>query len=349
MKLLFLSSLCFLLLLTQSVFGFNPEDYTNQQTLHQDYTLYWKVDGKLIRLAVQVKTLGWIGFGLGEQTTGSMPGSDIAAITFKDGKPKIRDLYATAFATPNEDNCQSWVLVKAKQDPETGITTAEFRRELDTGDLQDRPIAPGRTKVVYAYGEDSDKELTYHQSRRGATEVEFIPDNTVIPVVPDPDTQTASFTVGNFQIPAQTTTYACSAYEIPLPPDSADHHVIQIDPLIDPKGAKYAHHLIVHICDNTSDTSYVNRFYFILFYFILFYFILFYFISSFSPFKKNNKSLIKRFFNNTGECMTPIGDSKGGCVSLLYAWGNYFSFHQNFSSIKNVIIIYIIFFQKQLV
>lgn len=39
--------------------------------------MYWKSQSDEIFLALEVNTTGWIGFGIGEQTSGSMPGADM--------------------------------------------------------------------------------------------------------------------------------------------------------------------------------------------------------------------------------------------------------------------------------
>jgi len=40
-----------------------------------EYRVYWRINGDEIYIALQVQATGWIGFGLGEPTSGSMPGT----------------------------------------------------------------------------------------------------------------------------------------------------------------------------------------------------------------------------------------------------------------------------------
>lgn len=61
-----------------SVAGFQPGFYENKQELSSGkYTLHWKVESDTIYFAIEAKTTGWVGLGIAEQTSGSMPGADI--------------------------------------------------------------------------------------------------------------------------------------------------------------------------------------------------------------------------------------------------------------------------------
>ena len=74
-------SLLFALILSFAfgIFAFNQASYPNSTQLVPGYTLYWRVDlsAGMIYLAFQVATQGWIGFGIAEPTSGSMPGADM--------------------------------------------------------------------------------------------------------------------------------------------------------------------------------------------------------------------------------------------------------------------------------
>ena len=90
------------------------------------------------------------GFGLGEASSGSMPGSDIfTASVAEDGTVSIFDRYATAKALPQEDECNHWILGSGSQ--YNGNTTVEVMRPLVTGDPQDRPFSVGSIKVFSSF------------------------------------------------------------------------------------------------------------------------------------------------------------------------------------------------------
>lgn len=71
----------FLLLAGQCWCGFRGDSfYDNSVVLSHDvYELYWKVLYDEIYIAMSVATPGWVAFGIAEQTSGSMPGSDIVS------------------------------------------------------------------------------------------------------------------------------------------------------------------------------------------------------------------------------------------------------------------------------
>ena len=59
------------------------------------------MDSASIRLRIEAKTTGWVGFGLGEPTSGSMPGGDmLIGYVFGDGSARVEDRYAVAKETP---------------------------------------------------------------------------------------------------------------------------------------------------------------------------------------------------------------------------------------------------------
>lgn len=58
-------------------FAFDANFYTNSENLSDKYTLHWKVEGDTIHVALQVQTTGWVGLGIAEPTSGSMPGADM--------------------------------------------------------------------------------------------------------------------------------------------------------------------------------------------------------------------------------------------------------------------------------
>ena len=129
------------------------------------YDVFWNVKGSMIEIALRVQTAGWIGFGLGESTTGGMGGSDIVTVSvWPNGTSEITDRYAVGNSLPKADTCQDWKLVSASE--ANGVTTAEMTRALVTSDPQDQPLVANnmRAKVVLAYG--ADDSFGYHMTVR---------------------------------------------------------------------------------------------------------------------------------------------------------------------------------------
>jgi len=264
--------------------AFDPSLYPNKAIINSNYTFYWKVDAdkENIQFGLVVSSLGWVGFGLGEITSGSMPGGDIAVISYSGNKPVITDYYATHFAFPNVDDCQSWNLLTHEIDGD--LTLIEISRAIDTEDSQDRVILAGKNIVLYAYGKDTEMALTYHESRRGSFIVNFWASEVEPPPPTDARIKTFDLSMEDFKVPRRTTTYACHAVHIPVDRTDGDHHIVMIEPLMDPRSTRVTHHMLVHMCVNNGLLSYAS------------------------------------LFKIPGECLSPIGIPFSGCSSLLYAW-----------------------------
>eukprot|EP01121_Diplochlamys_sp_Union-15-3_P021743 TRINITY_DN896_c0_g2_i2.p1 TRINITY_DN896_c0_g2~~TRINITY_DN896_c0_g2_i2.p1 ORF type:complete len:319 (+),score=39.47 TRINITY_DN896_c0_g2_i2:1267-2223(+) len=146
----------------------------------------------------------------------------------------------------------------------------------------------GPVRVVYATG--SSDQVSYHGSTRGATIVEFYSK----PIVPQSrkraeerakyteEVQNVTIVMPGAKVPAQVTTYMCSAFTLPDVPDA---HIIKIDPVIDitsqATNPDFVHHMLVHVCEAT-------------------------------PFWQK--------YQTPAECDSPLGNSESGCTSLLFAW-----------------------------
>jgi hypothetical protein len=142
--------------------------------------------GDEILLAVVVETEGWVGFGIAEESSGSMPGADVfTAYVDNQGNVVLQDRHALAKETPIIDDCQDWFVEGGEE--VDGVTTIELRRKLVTEDPSDRPIIRGTpeqnakgvplfTRVVYAFGVSD--TIEYHESNRRATAINFFPEDT---------------------------------------------------------------------------------------------------------------------------------------------------------------------------
>jgi hypothetical protein len=97
--------------------------------------MFWTTNDDTIELALRVKTSGFIGFGIGEQTTGGMGGADIVTVAvLPNGTAVVTDRYSLGNELPLADTCQDWKLVSASE--ANGVTTVELLRALKTGDPQ---------------------------------------------------------------------------------------------------------------------------------------------------------------------------------------------------------------------
>lgn len=97
-----------------------------------------------------------------------MPGSDLAVFTTEGGTGKITDTYATAYASPINDDQQDWTLTSYSLDG--GFIIWEGERLLKTCDNQDWEIRDDSEadtpahKVIAAWGNSA--SMSYHGGNR---------------------------------------------------------------------------------------------------------------------------------------------------------------------------------------
>jgi len=262
----------------------DPTTYTNSTELVDGvYTLFWRIERSAIYRGLEDHTTGWFGFGFGEPSSGSMIGSDMLVSEVDElGRRVVWDAYATAFATPHEDACQDWELISYAFDERRGVSSLEVVRALDTGETQqDRVVMPGPTRIVYAWG--TGNSISYHKENVGTLVLMFIPSTE--PELPDastmPGIHTTDATMGYGSLIDADTLYMCHSLE--LPTLDRDHHVVQMDPIIDPVTEEFVHHLFIHVCKNVEG-GYVSR------------------------------------YSQPSQCLPPQGDFSSGCDGFMYAW-----------------------------
>jgi hypothetical protein len=201
----------------------SSRNYKGPQKFHSYYTLWWDIEGEEIFLKVEVKRVGWVGFGIAEPTSGGMTGADIMHASIEGGEATIWDRYVMEeHNPPTVDHCEDWELVGALE--EDGNTIIEFKRLLDTKDPQDRPITPGDTRIIAAWGGHDSFE--YHgPSNRFMATIDFfnptkeVNNTTVI-------TRQVQF---NNYVPAREQVEMCTTF--PFYFDSPKH-LVRIDSIV---------------------------------------------------------------------------------------------------------------------
>ena len=118
------------------------EAFEHSRDLSSAFRVSWSVEGRgtpqiSLSLLMQARTLGWVGFGLGE-TTG-MQGADV--VYYEKASNTLTDAYVTdTNAMPVADKCQDWTLVGSETSGSKLIV--ELSRKLVPADTaQDRGIA----------------------------------------------------------------------------------------------------------------------------------------------------------------------------------------------------------------
>lgn len=211
-----------------------------------------------------------------------MPGGDFVSVQFNEqGAAEVKDRWNDQFGLPKEDCSQDWTLVKFERQS-SGRAVAELRRLLDTNDTQDRPIYPGDTRILFAWG--SSMTPSYHDTNRGFDAITFIPTATQLPNLPS-DGITATFLMPNVTIPAVETTYNCKSFALPT---DRPYHAVSVQAVINPSSAAYVHHFIAYLCKYADTTG----------------------------------NYPKAYQNTAGTCSSPIGVSTSGCSMVLYVWAS---------------------------
>eukprot|EP00037_Helgoeca_nana_P022228 m.226367 g.226367 ORF g.226367 m.226367 type:complete len:611 (+) comp25928_c2_seq1:2477-4309(+) len=217
--------------------------------------VYWNISSTTIVIGLEAATTGWVGIGVGEPGSGSMPGADIAICSNHGGTVSVSDYFATAKAAPTRDGRQDWTLLSS----EVTATKIEciITRQLDTGEVfADRAIVNDThpTKLIFAHGttvEGTEPTLTwYHQSNRWVSSINLF--SVVTPlaeITAMVDYAGDSLLVANdnFAVPTpgttdSTTTYADQCTNVPSGTNSS---LIAFAAELDSRSEAYIHHYTI--------------------------------------------------------------------------------------------------------
>lgn len=259
------------------------------------FEAYFSMDAgdDTVTVALTAQHTGWLGLGIAEPTSGHMKGSDIVTVSVDDaGGVSAVDSHVEWAATPYPgvpsmwpapDDVQDWTIVSGSQDGDT--MTVIISRQLCTGDKQDRDIVTdGINRLIWAWG-DGDS-VGYHGSNRGSAVANFKGG----PVIPAHD-HMITYTFDNYTIPAQRTTYSCQSFILP---NDQKRHVVAIEPVLHGPTKKYAHHALLHICENNP-----------------------YFTNHLNPKKCSTDGSQEM---DSAEGASPLGISNSQCSSLMWVW-----------------------------
>lgn len=234
--------------------AFTPSNYThNVEIFPGTLSIYWTIDGDSINLALQLKQAeGWVGMGLSDPVSGSMPGSDVVVGYFDGTIPTIKDMHTVAFSYPIQDTCQDWELISSERATETVF---EIRRLLSTPDsdagVQDRAFSTsGDTRLIFAYG--SSASLGYHGNSRKAMKINFSDPTPVDALAAlKADTSVSTFDVLNdHSITAADTEYYNMLMDIPA--EHLDGGILAFEPVLSASTEPYVHHVVLSGCDDST-------------------------------------------------------------------------------------------------
>jgi len=232
------------------------DNFSHHITLDQQahFKLEWRSNVDSITFRVSVRTRGYI--GLGFSPSGGMHGADIAlAWVSGDGKVHLSDRNGIGNHAPSLDTQQDLVLdLGYENDTHTVI---QFSRPWQTCDSrEDMQLGPDTVKLIWAYSDEDPDEAVYHNHhrhlpyhsvlRRGSRSVHLAePAQSSLPL-PNPH-RTWDLRADRLELPEDDHThYWCKIYR--APDLNHKHHMIALEPLIEPGHESYVHHMVLYEC-----------------------------------------------------------------------------------------------------
>lgn len=206
----------------------------------------------------------WLGIGIGEPSSGSMPGSDILTAHFAANATStctIVDRHVPFVASPLSvspsvfpfpDACPTpdWTLVRCARDITANSMLLEVSRPLSARDnVQDRRVEPGLITLLTAHG----GTFSYHGGNRHSLDIvlyttpETVHHITDEAALPDDVDGFEDLRFEDYLIPQQDTTYAATSFRIPRAPGTS-RMIIAVEPLFSSPDHGMVHHYVLYLC-----------------------------------------------------------------------------------------------------
>ena len=229
------------------------EPFTHQLVLDKEEKVHlsWRTSEQGVTFLYSVATHGYI--GLGFSPSGGMHGADIMlAWVDRAGEVHVTDRHAVGNNVPYLDTKQSYRLERGYEN-ETH-TVVQVSRDWNTCDEQDVVLGTDTVRLIWAYNDDDpldSSHLLYHSlTQRGSRSI-FLSEPPR-PASPLPPHQVWDVTADNLLLPEDDHThYWCKIYR--APDLATKHHMIAIEPLIQPGHESYVHHMVLYECHIPED------------------------------------------------------------------------------------------------
>nr|XP_032817823.1 DBH-like monooxygenase protein 1 [Petromyzon marinus] len=222
-----------------------------------NFHVSWAFDSEQIVLEAQVLTLGWVGLGL--SSTGKMAGSDfVVGWVDSAAATHLVDAHIERARNLVRDASQDYKLVRLS---ENGThTVMRVVRALRTCDANDRDITEDTVRLLWAYSTEdpaNETQIQYHgTATRGSKSVQLLSQRSAMEQPLPQNYSTFDIVNDKFLIPTVATYYSCKLFQ--LPKLDKKHHLIKVKPVIQAGNERYVHHLLVYVCLNTLNVSYVG-------------------------------------------------------------------------------------------
>ena len=146
-----------------------PGEYHGSNS-YGNYTIHWRSDEQHMYIGMTAETDGWIAVAI--QPGSRMRDADMIIGRVEDGQAEIDDQYSTGDFGPHSPDTGlggTDDILEFGGKEESGITTIEFKRLLNTGDEYDISLSEGTNQIIWAYG--GNDNLAIRHSTRGYGEI----------------------------------------------------------------------------------------------------------------------------------------------------------------------------------
>ena len=213
--------------------------------------LSWSPRPEGITFLLEVAAHGYVGIGF--SPGGGMNGADMVLAWVIDGQVTLEDRHAEGNSVPKLDRSQD-VTLEWGMENDTH-TIVQFHRAWDTCDPDDLLLSSDTVRLVWAYSEEDpvDGRLLYHTlTKRGMRSI-YLAEPPLPPTAEKmEDLLTWDLKADNLLLPPEDDThYWCKIYR--APELSKKHHMVALEPLIQPGHESYVHHMVLYECHVPED------------------------------------------------------------------------------------------------
>ncbi|XP_023703480.2 MOXD1 homolog 2 [Cryptotermes secundus] len=241
------------ILLTLALGHVTGAHWTHSTDLDPNYSVFWTPGEEDITFEVQVRTLGYVGFGF--SADGQMAGADMVTGWVRDNQVFFQDRHALERTEPDVDSSQDYELLLGY---ENGThTVIRFRRRYDTCDPHDFRITNDTMRVLFSYhdteppGQYSNGPLPYHGSaHRGARSL-YLTERLNMEETSPEETYTWDLVNEVSVTIPDDNFYWCQIFR--LPRMRRKHHMIRYEPLFQAHRRAYISNIIVYECQGSEE------------------------------------------------------------------------------------------------
>ena len=139
------------------------EEYASEMTdTGTGMSVFWQHDGSTLYVGLEAPGTGWLSIGFGPERR--MEGANIVIASITDGALTIEDHYGNTPTSHRADDIDH--VIRAAGSESDGRSIVEFAIPLDSGDDEDKALAPGdEVVIILAYHASSDRLTMRHTAR----------------------------------------------------------------------------------------------------------------------------------------------------------------------------------------